>query len=112
MTTPLNTDTARIVAQLADINARIGDLNAEAEALKAELRQLPPDDYSIDGAPALRITSTRRFDIDAAALLLPPEERQNCLAVSYDAAKVKDNLTPAQVEACMVVAGKPKVALL
>lgn len=108
----LDTDTARIVAHLADIQAKIADLTSEAEGLKAELRQLPPADYEIDGKPALRLIPTRRFDVNGAASLLDPDTRQTCLAVAYDAAKVKQHLTPAQVDAHMIEAGKPKVVIL
>lgn len=110
--TQLDTDTTRLVATLADVQARIGDLTAQAEAIKAELRNLPPSDYDIDGRPALRILPTRRFDATAAAQLLPEADRIGCTAVTYDAAKVKQKLTPEQVEQFMVDAGKPKVVLL
>ena len=111
MTTPLDTDTARLVARLAELQARVADLNTEAEAIKAELRALPPGDHLIDGQVALRIVPSRRLDVSAAAALLSDEVRQACLKVDYDPAQVKRHLTPDQVDACMTVAGKPKVVL-
>lgn len=110
--TQLDTDTANIVIQLADLQARIADLTSQAEALKAELRALPAGDHEINGRAALRIIPTRRFDATAAAGLLTPQQRESALVVSYDAAKVKQHLTPVQVDEFMVEAGKPKVVLV
>lgn len=112
MTTQLDTDTARIVDALADLNARISDLTDQAEALKAELRQLPPADYLIDGRPALRIIPTRRFDPARALELVPEPLREECYVRSLDAARVKKYLAPALVDTCMVDSGKPKVVVL
>lgn len=111
MTNELDTDTARILTRLVDIQAQIAELNSEAEGHKAELRNLAAGDYTLGGRPALSIIPTRRFDAAGAASLLDPDVRQTCLAVTYDATKVKQHLTPAQVEAHMIVAGKPKVVL-
>ena len=110
--TQLDTNTARIVSRLVDLQVQIADLTAEAEGLKAELRVLPAGDHDIDGKPALRIIPTRRFDAAGAASLLDPELRQQCLKFDYDPAKVKQHLTPAQVDAHMVEAGKPRVTVL
>jgi hypothetical protein len=110
--TALDTDTARIVAKLAELNARIADLTAEAEGLKAELRSLPPGDHLIDGKPALRIVLNRRFDAEKALVLVPEPLRGDCYATTLDAAKVKSYLAPALVETAMVEVGKPKVVLL
>lgn len=110
--TQLDTDTARIVAKLAETNARIADLNSQAEALKAELRQLPPADYDIDGRPALRITPTRRFDPSKGLELVPEPLRDQCYSTVVDAAKVRTYLAPALVEMAMVDSGKPKVTVL
>lgn len=110
--TALDADTGRIVAHLADINARIADLTSQAEALKAELRALPPADYDIDGRPALRITPTRRFDPAKGLELVPEALRDQCYSTVVDAAKVREYLAPALVDACMVDAGKPKVVIL
>jgi hypothetical protein len=109
--TQLDTDTARIVSALAEINARIADLNEQAEGLKAELRGLGQGEYDIDGRVALRIIPSRRFDATAGAGLLDEETRKMCLAVSYDATKVKQHLTEIQIDACMNEFGKPKVVL-
>jgi hypothetical protein len=108
----LDTDTASIVAALADVNARIADLTAQAESLKAELRNLPADDYSIDGRPALRITPNRRFDAVKALELVPEPLRPNCYSQVVDPAKVKEYLAPALVELAMVEVGKAKVSVL
>lgn len=110
--TNLDTDTARIVAKLAELNARLSELNSEAEALKAELRSLPAGDHIIDGRPALRIVPTRRFDAALALELVPEPLRPGCYSQVIDAAKVKEYLAPALVETVMVVSGKPKVVLL
>jgi hypothetical protein len=107
----LDTDTTRLVQRLADIQARIADLNADAEAIKAELRNLPVGDHMIDGRPALRLIPNRRFNVNAGAELLPAEVRTECLAVTYDPAKVKKHLSEIQIDQCMVEAGKPKVVL-
>lgn len=111
--TQLDTDTARIVTRLVDLQAQIADLTSEAEGLKSELRNtLNPGDHNINGAPALRIIPNRRFNVDFAAGLLGTEQRKECLVVTYDATKVKRHLTPVEVEECMVEAGKPKVVLI
>jgi hypothetical protein len=112
MTTALDTDTARIVAKLADINARIADLTSEAEGLKAELRNLPAGDHLVDGRPVLRIIPNRRFDVEKALTLVPEPLRDNCYTTAVDPAKVKEYLAPALVEMAMVEVGKPKVVLL
>ena len=111
MTAQLDTDTARLISRLAELQDRIADLNSEAEAIKAELRALPPGEHLLDGEVALRIIPSRRLDVTAAAALLDEATRQACLKVDYDAAKIKQHLTPAQVDTCMVEAGKPKVVL-
>lgn len=110
--TDLDTDTARIIAKLAELNARIADLTTEAESLKAELRNLPAGDHLVDGRPALRIVPTRKFDTEKALELVPEPLRPNCYSNVLDAAKVKEYLAPALVETVMVVSGKPKVVLL
>lgn len=109
--TQLDTDTARIVSRLAELQAHVAELNSEAEALKAELRNLPEGEHSIDGRPALKIIPTRRFDVAAAALLLDDAVRQECLSVSYDPSKVRQHITPEQADACMVISGKAKVVI-
>lgn len=109
----LDSNHAYTLRRLVDINAKVAELNGEAEALKAELRDLPPGvDFTVDGTPALRIIPTRKFDAAGAASMLDPDARQACLTITYDAAKVKRHLTPDQVEAHMVEAGKPKVTFL
>ena len=108
----LDTDAARIVARLADLQAKINDLTGEAEALKAELRSLNPGDYAIDGRPALRITPTRRFDADKALEYVAEPLREKCYSTVVDAKKVKEYLPPAVADLCMVEAGKPKVTVL
>ena len=108
----LDTDTANIVAKLADLQARIADLTGQAEALKAELRSLPPGDHTIGGQPVLRIIPTRRFDPAKALELVPEPLRDQCYVRTLDAAAVKQYLAPALVETCMVESGKPKVAVL
>lgn len=108
----LDADRTRIVTRLAEVQEKIAAYTADAEALKAELRQLPAGDYAVDGRPAVRIIPTRRFDATAAAGLLSTEQRESALVVTYDAAKVKQHLTPTEVEEFMVEAGKPKVVLL
>lgn len=109
----LDTDTARLIAALAETNAQIAELNTRAEAIKAELRAaLPPGDHNLDGRPALRIIPTRRFDAGAGLQLIPTERRPECIKIEPDAGKIKALLTPEQVEGLMVTAGKPKVVLL
>lgn len=110
--TELDMDRARILSRLVDLNATIADLTSEAEVLKAELRDLPPGDYAVNGTPALRIISTRRFDAAAAAGLLSVEQRNAALIVSYDAAKIRAHLTPVEVDEFMVESGKAKVVVL
>lgn len=108
----LDTDTARIVARLAELQATISDLSAEAEALKAELRSLPAGDHDIDGRPALRIVPTRRFDAEKALELVPDPLRGECHVTVVDPKKVREYLAPALVDACMVESGKPRVTVL
>lgn len=108
----LDTDTANIVRRLAEIQAAINEMTAEAESLKAELRTLPTGDHDVDGRPALRIIPTRRFDTDAAALTLPEDVRPECLAITYDATKVKKHLSEIQIQSFMVEVGKPKVVMI
>lgn len=110
--TTLDTDTARLVARLAEIQTQVADLNAEAEALKAELRDLPAGDHEIDGRPALRIIPNRRFDPERALQLVPEPLREECYSRVVDAKKVKEYLAPAVADTAMVEVGKPKVSLL
>jgi hypothetical protein len=110
--TQLDTDTARLVAALADLQGRISELTEQAEGIKAELRTLPANDYDIDGRPALRILPTRRFDAAAALAALPEAVRPTCLKVEPDPAAIKRHLTPDQAETFMVESGKPKCVLL
>lgn len=110
--TALDTDTARIVADLADLQARISELSTRAEALKAELRSLPAGDHDIDGHPALRITPTRRFDPQKGLALVPEPLRGDCYTRTLDATKVKGYLAPALLEQAMVESGKAKVQVL
>lgn len=110
--TQLDIDTQNLVRKLAEIQSDIADKTFKAEEIKAELRSLPADDYEVDGRPALRIIPTRRFDAAGASGLLSPEQRQAALVVSYDATKVKQHLTPVEVEEFMVEAGKAKVVVL
>lgn len=109
--TQLDTDTARLVAHLADLQARVNDLNTEAESVKAELRRLNPGDYSLNGKTVLRIIPTRRFDPTKALELVPEPLRPECYTTAPDATKIRQYLAPALQEQCMVVAGKPKVVL-
>lgn len=111
-TTELDADRARIVAALADLNDKIATLNADAEALKAELRNLPAGDYLLDGRPALRIVTSRRFDADKALELVPEPLRPECYTTAVDPKKVREYLAPALVDACMVTSGKPRVTVL
>lgn len=103
-------DTLRIIERLVDLNAKIADLTAEAESLKAELRVLPAGEYDA-GGHSFKIIPTRRFDADAAMLLLPAEARPECLTVVADPVKIKRRLTPDQLETCMVEHGRPKVVI-
>lgn len=112
MTTELDTDLARTLSRLVDVNAHIAELTAESESLKAELRILPTGDYAVNDRPAVRIIPTRRFDAAKAAGLLSLEQREAALTVSFDAAKVKQHLTPVEVEEFMIEAGRPKVVVL
>lgn len=110
--TQLDTDTARIVTRLVDIQARIADLTSEAEGLKAELRTLPAGDHDIDGKPVLRIIPNRRFDADKGLQLVPEQLRDQCYSTVVDPKLVKTFLAPAVLEAAMVEVGKPKVVTL
>lgn len=110
--TRLDTDTARIVSELAELQAKIADLTEKAETLKAELRSLPPGDHEIDGRAAVRIVPNRRFDPTKGVELVPESLRGECYSTVVDAAKVKKFLAPAVLEAAMVETGKPKVVLL
>lgn len=107
----LDTDTARIVSRLVDLQAIIAEKTAEAEALKAELRSLPPGEHDIAGKPVLRIIPNRRFDPAKALELVPESLRDQCYSNTLDSAKVKQYLAPALLDACMVEVGKPKVVL-
>lgn len=110
--TDLDVDRTRIVTRLVDLQATAAELGAEIEALKAELRDLPAGDFAINGRPVLRITPTRRFDVNAGAALLSAEQRADAAVVTYEAQKIKRHLTEVEIDECMVVAGKPKVTVL
>lgn len=101
-----------LIVRLADLQARIQEMTAEAEGLKAELRGYPPGDYDAGRGAKFRIMPTRRFDPEAALLLVPGELRAGCWVQTIDAAKVRSYLAPAYIESCMVESGKPKVMLL
>lgn len=110
--TTLDLDTTNIVRRLAELQAMIADLTEQSEALKTELRSLPPADYDINGTPALRVTATRRFNIDLAVQMLTTDQRASCIVANFDPSLVKQHLTPVQVEQAMVESGKPKVSVL
>lgn len=110
--TDLDTDTARIVSKLVDLNARIAEMTTEAEALKAELRNLPEGDHAINGRAALRIIPNRRFDAAKGLELVPEPLREQCYTTAVDAKKVREFLAPALAETAMVEVGKPKVVIL
>lgn len=102
-----------VLARLAEVNAKIAELTAEAEVLKDDLRKLAPGDWTdATGRPVLRLTPTRKFDPARGMELIPDEVRSSCLTVTVDPSKVKQHLTPTQLDECMVEAGKPKVSLL
>lgn len=110
--TDLDADRARIVSRLADLQATAAEIGSEVESLKAELRSLPAGDFAINGRPALRITATRRFDVEAGAALLSHDQREAAKVVTFDAAAIKRHLTEVEIEECMVVSGNPKVQVL
>lgn len=104
---------ADLVNRLAKLQAEIAEATAEAEGIKDRIRDiLTAGDYAIGDRPVLRVTPTRKFDEVAGLQLVPLEDREACLAVKVDAAKVKQHLNPVQVEACMVDNGKAKIGLL
>lgn len=110
-TTIRSVDVERMVTRLVDLQARIAELSGEAESLKAELRDsLVPGEYRA-GESTFKIIPTRKFSPDLATSILPPDVIKDCLRVELDPAKLKANLTPAQLEMCMVAAGKSKVVL-
>lgn len=106
-----NVDVERVVTRLVELTAKISDLQAEAEGLKAELRDsLLPGEYEAGGS-TFKIVPTRKFSPDLATSMVDPSVVQACLEVVINPAKLKANLTPVQLEECMVVSGKAKVVL-
>lgn len=110
--TDLLTADADLVRRLAELQAQIAELTELAEGIKTELRTLPAGDHTIDGKPALRIVPTRRFDPKLGITLVPEVLREQCYTTDLDAAKVREFLSPALLDTCMVDAGKPKVSVL
>lgn len=109
----LDPKAAKAFTRLIELNAQITELSREADDLKAQLRTaLAAGDYTIKGQPALRIQPQRRFDPESGYALIPEELKRECLSVSIDASKVKQHLTPAQLDTCMVESGQPKVVAL
>jgi hypothetical protein len=101
------------VRRLAELNSQKAELDVEIEGLKADLRNtLEPGAYEIDGQPAVKVTPSRRFDFQAAYAGLRKADQQECLTVVIDSDKVKQHLTPVELEAFMVEHGNPKVQVL
>ena len=59
-----------------------------------------PDTKAI-GPVKTNITPNRFFDLDTALTLLPEDVIEECKVEIVDPAKLKENMTPKQKEACM-----------
>lgn len=112
MTIELDTHLADLVARLADLQSRVSELTEQAEEIKAKLRaNLDIGAYSIDGRPAVTITSTRRFSPTRAITVLPVELLALCQVSTVSAERARAVLPPAIFESCQEVSGKPQVRL-
>lgn len=106
-------DSIGLVQRLAKLQAQSDEIAGEIESLKTELRdRLDIGDYTLDGRPAVRITQTRRLDVDKAAGMLPVELRELARSTSYDVRKLREYLAPAFIAECMVETGNPSVRVL
>lgn len=101
-----------LAGRLADVQAQIAELQNTERALKTAIRALVPgpDSYQA-GDIAVVVQANRKFDPDKAVALLPQETIEGCTRTTVDPALLKQHLTPAQLDDCMVPAGELKVGL-
>lgn len=99
-----------LVARLAYLQAHRGSLEAEEAQIKAKLAENHKDGtYTINGKPALSITTGHRFDPTLAVQVLPPELVALCQATGIDSKRAKEVLPPALYAQCQKPSNKPTV---
>lgn len=67
---------------------------------------LNPDTRAI-GDARLRISANRAFDVNKGVAFLSKKDAKECMVSKLDPAKVKDHLTPIQLEQAMVTHANP-----
>jgi hypothetical protein len=95
-----------------DLDLQRADLVEQQDEIRARIRKLlvPGDRVDVDGK-TVTCTANRRFDVEMAAALLEEPVRAICYTTALDSKKVKQHLTPALLDACMVSQGEPVVRL-
>lgn len=100
------------VAQLTALQDAKAQIEAQESALKATLRDLLPTPGAYRcGELMVSIQANRRFNVDAAAAMLTDTDLAACTVTILDARRVKERLTPLQVEDCMKDIGDHKVVI-
>jgi len=99
------------VQRITELQAHADEVNNEIRALKLELAQLlPVGSHATAGVKVTISNPSRRFNADRAWSMLTPEQQAVC--VSPDPKKVKAQLPPALLDACMDPgAGAPVVKI-
>lgn len=103
-----------LVDQLVQITERKDALTQAEAGVRAQIRDLTGPQFTDRvGAYRVNVTPQRRLDLDKAAALVigrgvAPESVR---ATGYDRDKIKAHLTPAELDALMVVSGEPRVVV-
>lgn len=110
--TELDDTTRGLVTRLRELNDTATKVDEERDWIKAELRaRLASGAHTVDGAAAVQITPTRRFNPDLAIHFLSGEQIAEATKVVFDPAAVKKFLTQAQIDEASPEVGKPTVRL-
>lgn len=88
-----------LVATLVDLNDKIAHLDAERAAIKAAIIDTGVAEHAAHGVTVTVRPPSRRFNLDRAWTMLAPE--QQALCVAPDPKKVRAQLPPAVLDACM-----------
>jgi len=94
------------------LEMRRAEIADQQDEIRARIRKLLilGDRLDVDGK-TVTCTANRRFDVERGAALLDPAVKEICYSSTLDPKKVKAQLTPALLDACMVEQGEPVVRL-
>lgn len=84
------------------IKAQLEKLKSDLQAIDNRLRLLGPGDHETRLGRMISIKPANRvFDVEAAARMVEPAVRQRAITLTWDAAVLKEALTPAQLQTVM-----------